>query len=207
LFALGIRHIGAQTADDIADVFESMAELIAYIDTCITQDVPLDRFLLIDGFGPKAYETIREYFTNPMTRRIVDELLKEVIVTTVPKRRKVHVNQKAVVETAIDDNEALSTPDDVVADIISDSGTKFFCGKIIVFTGKLNTMSRSDGKAAVEKLGGIVANTVTSKTDIVVVGSGKDLNSVKLKKARDLGTLILDENSFIQSLMIDEKRV
>lgn len=65
-------------------------------------------------------------------------------------------------------------------------------GKVIVFTGTLS-MSRPEAKARAEVLGAKVTESVSKKTDFVVVGT--DAGS-KAKKATELGLTILTEQAF-----------
>ena len=61
---------------------------------------------------------------------------------------------------------------------------------MIVFTGSLETMTRPEAKARAEALGARVTDSVSKKTDLVVLGA--DAGS-KAKKAADLGVRTVDE--------------
>lgn len=67
--ALGIRHIGKETAILLAQSFGSITALSA----CVDQG-DLERLAAIDGIGLKVAESIVAFFTDDVNRRMLDEL-------------------------------------------------------------------------------------------------------------------------------------
>lgn len=67
-------------------------------------------------------------------------------------------------------------------------------GKTVVITGELERMTRREAKARAEALGAKVAESVSKKTDFVVVGASP---GSKATKARELGIRILDEAEWL----------
>jgi DNA ligase (NAD+) len=66
-------------------------------------------------------------------------------------------------------------------------------GKTVVFTGTLETMTRQEAKARAESLGANVTESVSKKTDYVIVGA--DAGS-KATKAKALGVAMLSEQDW-----------
>lgn len=98
------------------------------------------------------------------------------------------LHQRAI----LDDLAAELTVEDYVSTADMSSPV---AGKTVVFTGKLETMGRSEAKAKAESLGAKVAGSVSAKTDYVICGA--DAGS-KRKKAEDLGVTILSEQEWAQ---------
>ncbi len=68
-------------------------------------------------------------------------------------------------------------------------------GKIVVFTGALERMTRDEAKAMAERLGAKVAGSVSSKTDLLVAGPGA---GSKLKDAARHGVQVIDEAGWFE---------
>ena len=70
-------------------------------------------------------------------------------------------------------------------------------GKTFVFTGELKTLTRSEAQEKIRENGGRPVNSVSARTDYVVVG---DHPGSKYTKARKLGVKTLSEEEFLHLL-------
>ena len=68
-------------------------------------------------------------------------------------------------------------------------------GKTFVITGTLPTMTRDEAKSLIQRDGGKVTGSVSSKTDFLVAG---DKAGSKLEKAQELGVSVLDEDGLLK---------
>ena len=69
-----------------------------------------------------------------------------------------------------------------------------FSNKILMFTGKLNNISRAEAKSIVENNGGKIVSNVSKKLDYLI--AGEKPTSRKVKMANDLKVKILNQTDF-----------
>lgn len=152
----------------------------------------------INGIGSANAKMIAKYFDNDIDRIInasKDELLEiegigEVLANSIVdffKDSKNIENVKSLREILIFEAE-------------ESAGSDSFAGKVFVITGSLEHFTnRNELKELIEKNGGKVSGSVSSKTNFLI-NNDTTSNSSKNKKAKELGVEIISEEDFLKLL-------
>jgi DNA ligase (NAD+) len=80
--------------------------------------------------------------------------------------------------------------------IKKEQASSVLTGKILVVSGTFETFSRDELKELIERNGGKVGSSVSSKTDFLIAGA--NMGPAKLKTASNLGVTMISENEFIK---------
>jgi DNA ligase (NAD+) len=155
VYALGIRHVGEQTARDLAAAFGDLDSLRSADEA---------KLLEVNGVGVEVARAIRAFFALPTTERFL-----------------AHARAAGVRVQPHAEGGALGP----------------LAGRVFVFTGGLESLSRDEAKERVEALGARTSGSVTKKVTDVVLG---DSPGSKADKARELGIAVLTETEFLRLL-------
>ncbi|MFQ5415328.1 MAG: NAD-dependent DNA ligase LigA, partial [Phycisphaerae bacterium] len=79
LAALNIRHVGAGTAEVLADHFGSLEKLRVAEEDALCE---------VDGVGPEVARSVRQFFGRDAGRSVVDRLVAAGVETTQPRRHR-----------------------------------------------------------------------------------------------------------------------
>ena len=152
----------------------------------------------INGIGSANAKMIAKYFDNDIDRIInasKDELLEiegigEVLANSIVdffKDSKNIENVKSLREV-------------LIFEVEESAGSDSFAGKVFVITGSLEHFTnRNELKELIEKNGGKVSGSVSSKTNFLI-NNDTASNSSKNKKAKELGVEIISEEDFLKLL-------
>ncbi|HHV54772.1 MAG TPA: NAD-dependent DNA ligase LigA [Firmicutes bacterium] len=204
LYGLGIRHVGEETARDLARHFGSMQELMAATE---------EDFRQVPGIGPEVAGSLAAFFRDEANRQLVRELAHLGLeMRAVAGGRAAEVAARLATRLAVPGGgeiagrrgevgpEARPLPGELFA---AAAARKPLTGKQIVVTGTLSGLTREEAEALIELAGGTPAASVSRKTTYLVVGEKP--GESKLTKARELGTPILNEEQF-RRLILGEAR-
>jgi DNA ligase (NAD+) len=172
LNSLGIRHVGGQTAVDIAAwLARELPRAETETDAAWTRRVAdrlrgasVEELTAVYGVGRVVAEGIVRFFDDEHTRDTLHRLIDAGVSAEAPAPG-----------AAI---EPVEGP---------------LSGKTLVVTGTLPGLSRSEAEEAIRAAGGHAASSVSAKTDYLVAG---DKAGSKLARAEELGVAILDEDGF-----------
>ncbi|MEQ6334027.1 NAD-dependent DNA ligase LigA [Sphingobium sp. MK2] len=174
LFGLGIRHVGAVTARDLLKRYTTLEAVRA-----LAQEIMALRAAAPEGeTQAKRDKAIAEHIGVENVGAAVGHALADFF----------HEPHNV---TAWEDLLSEVSPPPYVVKTTASAVT----GKTIVFTGKLETMSRDEAKAQAERLGAKAAGSVSAKTDLVVAGPGA---GSKLKQASALGIEVISEEAWAE---------
>jgi len=178
LFALGIRHLGEESAELIVkEIFTKQSPLFFknYKLKQITnpaelgeyfQQIKKDDLESIHGLGERMAESVWQWFNNEQNIQTLKELT----------RLGVKFSAESV---KIRDNE---------------HGPKLkLQDKTFVLTGKLPDLTRDEAKKIIKDNGGKVLSAISKNVDYLLTGSKA---GSKLAKAKKLGVAIISEEDF-----------
>lgn len=152
----------------------------------------------INGIGSANAKMIAKYFDNDIDKIITarkDDLLEiegigEVLANSIVdffKDSKNIENIKSLREV-------------LIFEVEESAGSDSFAGKVFVITGSLEHFTnRNELKELIEKNGGKVSGSVSSKTNFLI-NNDTTSNSSKNKKAKELGVEIISEEDFLKLL-------
>ncbi|KKU52205.1 MAG: hypothetical protein A3H69_03055 [Candidatus Sungbacteria bacterium RIFCSPLOWO2_02_FULL_47_9] len=153
IFALGIRHVGEETAFDFARHFGSIEKLAL---------ASREELESIRDVGGVVARSAHEWFRQKKNIALVEKFRKNgLIIKHAPK----------------------------------EAGGGKLSGKSIVLTGELSSLGRNEAKTKIRELGGDPSESVSKKTDYVVIGENP---GSKYDKAKKLGIKIIDEKEFLR---------
>ncbi|MFZ1743202.1 MAG: NAD-dependent DNA ligase LigA [Pontixanthobacter sp.] len=177
LFGLGIRHVGAVSARDLMKGLGDIGQLPL-------KAAEFDQYRILN---PRGGDEKESPFNSRMTEAVkrIFELPSDGIGIAVANSLVDFFHEPHNVAVWEDLLSEVSPPRYIVETLDSP-----VAGKTVVFTGKLETMSRDEAKAQAERLGAKASGSVSAKTDLLVAGPGA---GSKLKKAAELGIEVIDE--------------
>jgi DNA ligase (NAD+) len=149
---LGIPQVGGQTAIDLANWTathwpprddEPMGGSGGWLQRVANElrSAPAERFEEISGVGPTVAAGLAQWFSDPATAGVLDDLVDAGVE---PER-----------------------PESVAPESAAEGP---LAGKTLVVTGTLGSFDRQGAEAAIRAAGGKAAGSVSKKTDYVVAG-------------------------------------
>lgn len=153
LFALGIPHIGEETADLLAEVVarelrqKRVSPRVLWRHFASKEEADWSS---IHAVGEKSASALSSWFRSEQSRTLFDQFEMGGVIILLP-------------EIKTDEKKPLS-------------------GKTFVLTGELTRFTRDDAKRRIKELGGSVSSSVSQKTSFVVAGSAPGSKLTKARE-------------------------
>lgn len=125
----------------------------------------------VEGIGPVMAASIRSFLDSDENRKLLEELSVLGIRGALP-----------------------ASPEE---ESVPDESSTLLAGMRIVFTGELDSMTRTEAEALAKAHGAVCSSSVSGKTSFVV--AGKEAGS-KLSKANALGVRVVNEEEFLEMI-------
>lgn len=143
LFALGIHHVGEETAElvirSLREKFGTGKRMTPKRFGAELGRLNLDDYIAISGIGGVVGQSLMGWFGARERQLFLEKLTEEGVM--------------------------LLLPESLLAEEL------IWQGKTFVLTGELSTFTRDEAKAMIKKKGGSVSSSVSRKTDYVVAGA------------------------------------
>jgi DNA ligase (NAD+) len=190
LFALGIRHIGRETAD-------ALARLIAWPKSRIEKEELEDIQFQNSLFGPEKKKVVIDAI------RVTDigKTLRKMSVEELASVNGIGDVSAESLKTWMDDKESaelLEQLEDAGVVCLQPEGSsaeQIFADMTFVITGTLPTLPREDAKRMIKDRGGKVSGSVSKKTNYLLLGA--DPGS-KFDDAKKFGVKMIEEEEFLK---------
>ncbi len=189
LFALGIRHVGRETAEILSRRIHWPSKKLTVKETKHLAQATL--------FG----EEERKVEVHGVRPADIFRTLTDMSIEDLASLHGIGgVNAQSLYDWVRDNGNAelMHKLDDAgIVGLLPEGGTlpQVFLDKTFVITGTLPTLSREQARQMVKDRGGNVASAVSKKTDYLLLGENA---GSKLDDAKTFGTEILDEAKFVK---------
>ena len=177
--ALGIRHVGEQTAKALAKRFASLDALGA---------ASLEELMRVSDVGPEVASSIHDFFAEQGNQSLLADLKNAGLWP------EANTQGPVARQSAPPAGGQFTLPGMGKDDAATKESTAPLAGKTFLFTGTLSAMPRTKAEQLAEEAGGEILSGVSRKLDYLVVG---DKPGSKLAKAEKLGVTILSEQAFM----------
>ena len=187
IYSLGISQVGSNTAKLIAEKYVTFAKFreIGEMEATRTS-FDVDEYknfpsplMDIDGIGPIVARSIGEFWAERANVNVIDEM----------------IDAGVIVLDYVSHYDTIGT--------LGTSHPGCLRGLRVVVTGVVPGMTRDQALASVEAAGGIAQKTISTKTDLLVLGEGSGRKKVEM--ANERGTTVIDANSFLRVIVGQEE--